>query len=454
MKHVALLMGCLLCAGLLHAQGAEITTRRIGFESEGFSLSLQNHVQFRLTFQDERAQSGRGGSNGRDFINFSVPRARTGLNGHIFDDSFQYTLRINWTRPSAELIEVARLRWTLLRAINFNAGQDKLDWNWEETVDALDLGFTERSYASEVFNQDYAKGVWLDGEFGDETPWLRYWFGLFNGVLRAQDDFRNRDGMLTADAFGALIDAEIMVSARVETHPLGRVPRGMLDDRDEAENDRILIAFGAAFNWFSSGLDNADLRGDTAATATGSGRSRVQQETFAVTLDGHFRFWGIGVDAAVYWRYTDFHNRGINRYSPRNRQGIGDLEDYGWSLEVSWVTPWLPLSVGVRVSGLDADEFWGANAALAQTDHRQRAIRPDALEIGFTASYMPHGPRLRFTLDVLYVHQQLAFSYDGSATLLGVYNEPLSRRGALGATPDNADHDALWIVRLQAQWIF
>ena len=117
------------------------------------------------------------------------------------------------------------------------------------------------------------------------------------------------------------------------------------------------------------------------------------------------------------------------------------------------MTPWLPLSVGVRVNSVDADEFWGANAALAQTDQRQRAIRPDALEIGVTASYLLHGERLKFSLDILYVDQQLAYTYDGSGFLRGVYNEPQDRRGSIGDNRDNADHDALWIVRLQVQWI-
>ncbi|MBZ0137924.1 MAG: OprO/OprP family phosphate-selective porin [Planctomycetes bacterium] len=454
MRNVVFLLLLTCLTGVLSAQGAEIRKRSIGFETEGFALDMQTQIQFRLTFQEELAQSGQGGTNGRDFINFNLPRVRLRLNGHIFDDNFQYRLRLNFSRPAAELLEIAHFRYALMRPLNFNAGQDKLPWNWEEPVDSLDLSFQERSYVNEVFNQDYAKGVWLDGEIGDQNaPWVKYWFGVYGGLLRAQDDFRNKDGQLTTDAFSDVIDAEIMVNIRIETHPLGRVARGMVDLRDETENDKILFAIGAGFNWFSSGMNNADLRLDTAAAATGSGRSRVQQETYAVTLDGHFRFWGIAVDAAVYWRYTDFHNRGINKYTPADKQGIGDVEDFGWSFEASWVTPWLPLSVGVRVNSLDADEFWGANAALLQTDQHQRAIRPDAMEIGVTASYRLHGERLKFSLDILYVDQQLAYTYDGSGFLLGVYNEPQNRRGSIGSSPANADHDALWIVRLQVQWI-
>lgn len=454
MRYAVILLVCLLCATALSAQNAEIKPRTIGFHTDGFSLEMQTQVQFRLTIKEELGQSGEGGTNGRDYINFNLPRTRLRFKGHIFEPGAQYHVRLNFSNPTAELLEVAHFRYTLFRQINLNAGQDKLPWNWEEPVDSLDLSFLERSYVNEVFNQDYAKGIWVDGELGPEdAPWIRYWGGIYNGVLRAQDDFRNKDGQLTSDSFSAIIDSEVMVNVRVETHPFGRVQRNMLDLRDESESEQILIAFGAGFSWFSSGVDNADLRIDTAAIATGSGRSRTRQETFAVTVDGHFRFWGIAVDAAVYWRYTDFHNRGINQYNPGDKQGIGDLEDFGWSFEASWVLPWLPLSVGARMNSLDADEFWGANAALLQTDNRERAIRPDAMEIGVTASYLLNGPRLKFSLDILYVDQQLAYTYDGSGFLLGVYNDPQNRNGAIGQNRPNADHDAQWIVRLQVQWI-
>lgn len=454
MKLLALFL-VFLAAGGLYAQGAQIEHRHIGFESEGFALRLRNHVQFRLTLQDERGQSGRGGSNGRDFANFAIPRAKTSLHGHVFDRAFAYRVRLNWSGPSGEIVEVAHFRWALIGFVNFNAGQDKLPWNWEESVNSAELRFVERAYVNEVFNQGYARGIWIDGRFGDDdAPWIKYWFGVYNGVLRSHEDFRNDDLVQRPDRFSEFVDGEIMVNLRLETHPLGEVTRTMHDARPEEEHDALIFAVGFGANWFSSGLDNADLRGDTGATATGSGRSRVLQETWALTLDAHLRFYGAGLDAAVYWRYTDFHNRGINRYDPSNKQGIGDLEDFGWSIEASYYLHLLDISFGVRVSSLDADEFWGADAALRQTDHRQRAIRPDAMEYGLTASYLPWGDRLKFTMDVLYVHQQLAFTYDGSDTLLGVYNQPLSRNGTLGATPENADHDVLWIVRMQVQWIF
>lgn len=458
MKPISLLAVGLLAVILTGVLSAQATTTEIGsnsftWESDGFSLRLQNYVQFRMTVQEEVAQSGAGHTNGRDFVNFRVARAKTDFRGHIFQKAFSYRFRLNWARPSNEILEIAHFRWAFMDLLNVNAGQAPLPWNWEEQVDATELQFQERSYVNEVFNQDYAKGVWVDGSWGDDVPWIMWWAGIYNGVQAANDDFRNKDGDLRSDSFSVLVDQELMLNARAETHPFGLMSKTIGDRRAEEEHSKLLLAFGAGFNLLFSGVDNADLRLDSGATSTGSGRPRVRQETWAVTIDGHMRWYGIGVDAAVYWRHTDFHNRGINSAPTSGRRGIGDLEDLGWSFEASYYIHLIDLSVGVRVSAVDADEFWGRDAALAQTDLQQRAIRPDAMEYAFTASYLFQGERLKFSLDVLYVDQQLAYAYDGTGYLKGVYNKPQSRNGLLGESRTNADHDGLWIVRLQVQWI-
>ena len=48
MRYAVILLGCLLCASALSAQGAEIKPRSIGFRADGFSLEMQTQVQFRL----------------------------------------------------------------------------------------------------------------------------------------------------------------------------------------------------------------------------------------------------------------------------------------------------------------------------------------------------------------------------------------------------------------------
>lgn len=434
-----------------------VADRGLRWDSAGFSLALRTSVQFRLSFRDERTNGGHG-SNGRDYINFSLPRVRTGFDGHIFDDMFTYKLRLNWAGGAAEMIEVAHLRVALFQAVNLNGGQEKVPFSWEENSEAELVNFMERSYANEVFNQDYGKGIWIDGMIGDDVPWLKYWVGVFNGVLAAQDDFRNRDGALTADTFSDFIDNEIMVAARFETHPLGEVWQGMRDDRSNAEVEDPFFAIGAGITWLTSHLRNADLRGDTAAGSTGSGRTRTRQSTVAFTLDGHMRWYGISVDWAVFYRYTEFSNVGLNRFKVAGRESIGELEDLGASFEAGYNFPWLEIAdiyVGLRWSMVNADEFWGRDAGLRFTENRQRAIRPDTMEYALTAAWRLHGDSLKLSMDIVFVQHQLAWSYNGSGSLLGVYDDiPERGQGGLGSNPTNADLNTEMHVRFQLQWMF
>ncbi len=447
-----LLMAALPTVAAAQEPAAQTTIKPTGlrFWSEHFELNAEMLVQFRLTGQDER---GGNSTNGRDFANFRIPRARLSFNGYLFEPEFQYRLQLNFVRPADQLVEVARFRLALGRALNVNIGQDRVPWDWERRVPGQNLRFAERSYVNEVFHQDWGKGIWIDGEIGAEVPLLRYWFGAFNGVMRADNDFRNKDGALTQDTFSRFVDAEVMVTLRAETQPLGAISTSLGDNRGREEHDKFLVAAGLGVNWFSSGFNDGLIRGDTATVTPASGRPRTQQETLALTVDAHGRWYGASLDVAFYWRDTEFHNRGSNRFSPGNKNGISDLMDFGWSVEGGYFI--LPNELGVfaRVNSFNADEFWGSDGIDSTSGH-QRAIRPDAMEFGVAANYYFQGDRLKFSLDINYVDQQLAFSYRGAGTLLGVYNAPPSRRGGgLGSHPDSADHNSIWIIQLQIQWI-
>lgn len=430
---------------------SEIKTTGLRFWSESFELNAETLVQFRLTVQDER---GGNGTNGRDFRNFRLPRVRLSFNGHLFDPMFQYRVQLNFARTPADYLEVAHFRLALGTGLNVNAGQSRVVWDWERRVPGQSLRFAERSYVNEVFHQDWGKGVWVDGALGADAPMLKYWLGIYNGVLRADNDFRNKDGAITQDNFSRFIDGEAMVSLRLETQPLGAMATGLGDMRGQEEHDKLLFAGGLGFNYFTSGFSDGLIRGDTGAVTPASGRPRTQQETVAIVLDAHGRWYGASIDVAFYLRATDFHNRGSNRFKPDNKQGIGDLFDWGWSFEGGYFILPKELGVFVRVNSFNADEFWGSDG-IVSTDRHQRAIRPDAMEYGIAVNYYFQGDRLKFSLDINYVDQQLAYPYDGGSGtgLLGVYNRPPSRSGGLGANPADDDHNVIWIVRLQIQWI-
>jgi hypothetical protein len=417
---------------------------------DAFSMRMSTRVQFRFTHQQEVA-NGSDGTNGRNFNNFRVRRAKTQFTGNIFEKEFEYELLLSWV-SGANIVEVARFRWAAMKELNLNAGQYKLAWSWEEITSSGSLQFVDRSYANSVFTQAWAKGVWIDGNI--ENNMLRYNAGVYNGVLRSNSDFRNNDQAMRGDSFDdGFVDTDMMLNLRLETHPLGRVDYTMNDMRGEDTYADPLFALGLGVNYFWSGFNNPNIRPDTAAGTPASGRSRTSQDTLAITLDGHFRMYGFSVDAALFWRHTEFHNRGSNRYRPTTpaRNGISNLSDVGATVEAAYFIIPKEFNVGVRWSYLDSDEVWVNGGS------RRHALRPDVNEIGVSANYYLHGNALKLTADVLYVNQQLALPINANGgagqALAGVYNTPGSR-SASSIANDSSDNNALWILRVQLQWIF
>ncbi|MCB9933281.1 MAG: hypothetical protein H6841_07665 [Planctomycetes bacterium] len=439
-------------------EGAADTTlgkKGLVFTTDGFELKLTTRVQFRLTYQNEVGH-GENGQNGRDFINFRVRRVKSAFSGYIFQKEFQYKLVLTFAGGGDEIVEEAWFRWAVMDYINIQAGQAKLPWNWEEITSSGSQQFVDRGYVNEVFNQDFAKGITLDGKVGEDVSWLKYWVGIYNGRLKDSDDFRNADVTRISDTFAdGLVDGDMMLNLRLETHPLGDVKPSLNDGRGDDEYDKVLFAVGLAVNWFVSGFNNANIRPDTATGATGSGRSRTSQDTMAFTADGHFRWHGLSADVAFFWRHTEFHNRGRNRYSPTSptHNGAANNTDMGITFDVSYFILPKQLNVGVRYNWLNADEHW-QNGDTS----RRAGLRPDATEIGLSVNYYVHGDNLKLTFDLLYVSEQLASRMDADNTgstegLDGVYTSPPGR-SAGSIAGESSDYADTWIIRLQLQWIF
>lgn len=432
--------------------GVETKLGKNGLEiqTKDFSLRFTTRAQFRITHQQEVA-NGSDGTNGRNFTNFRVRRLKSTLRGHIFDKSLKYDTTLSWA-SGANIIEVVYFQWAMQSEFNLSAGQHKLPWNWEEITSSGSLQFVERGYTNEVFNQDFAKGIWVSGNIG--SGMLKYSAGVYNGVLRSSSDFRNADQPLRGDSFSdGVVDTDMMLNLRLETHPMGVVPYGFSDARGEDSRDNPLFAFGLGVNYLFGGFDNPNLRPDTAAGSPASGRSRTSQDTLAVTVDGHFRMFGFSADVAFFFRHTEFHNRGANRYSPTNpaRNGLANLTDTGATVDIAYFIIPSTFNVGARWNIVNADEVW------VNGGPRRHALRPDAQEVGVSANYYIHGNNLKLTADILYVSQQLALPINASGgagqSLSGVYNSPGSR-GAGSVANEVSDYNDLWILRLQLQWVF
>lgn len=423
-----------------------------------FALKLENRVQFRLTYNDERSQ-GEHGTNGRDFWNFRVRRLKTTFSGHIFDKAFQYKATMAWQASAGETVETATFTWAAHEAVNITAGQDKLPWNWQELVSSGRQLFIDRSVANEFFNQDFAKGLWLSGAVkGDSATWLKYWFGVYNGMLKGNGDFRNADVLTTAEGFknGAVggsggTDADLMVNLRLETHPLGEVAHDMVDMRGEDKFDTALLAVGLAINWFGSDLANADFRPLSVAGATASGRARASQDTLAFTADIHFRWHGLSVDFEFYTRHTEFHYQGAevgqNGAALALRQRPTNLDDTGATLDIGFFVIPTRFNVGVMMSMVDGEDFWfGGNPGAG--------IVPDAMEVGLVLGYYVQGHNLKIQADFTHVSYQLVDFRAGAQREPVARINPLPDRSASSIANDVSDYLTLWQFRVQIQWIF
>ena len=429
-------------------------------EDGKFSLNMNIRVQVRLTYNDERGQDIEGpgdpnnvagrSTNGKDLWNFRIRRLKLSWTGNIFEKEYKYEVVLLGHEGGNDIIEVARFQWAKWAEFNVNVGQAKVPYNYQQLVSSGRQQFVDRSTVDAVFNQSFGKGLWFSGVIGGDTPWIKYWAGVFNGRLRAENDFRNNDRAIVSDAFSngpGAVDAELMPALRLETHPLGNVADDMTDFRDREASKKILFSVGVAVNWFISRFTNTALR-PTGASA-GSGRSRTGQDTISLTVDGHFRFYGLSVNIEWHHRHTEFHNFGPLEGNgiTRNRNRPGDLTDNGFLIEVGFFILPKQLDVGVRFAMVDSDEFW-----LNGSQNKPNGIRPDNTEIGLVVGYYLAGHSLKIQADFTYVTYQLVVNAGTVPSLPTGSSAP--SRSASSIANDNSDYLNVWQLRIQLQWIF
>ncbi len=426
-------------------------------EDGKFSLTMSTRVQFRVTYNDERGQHNEANgdpadTNGRDFWNFRVRRAKTKFEGNIFEKEWKYLVLLSWANGGNNIVEEAYMTWAKYQEINVSAGQTKVPFEYEFGISSGKQQFIDRSVVSNTFNQGWGKGLWVSGVIGKDTPWVKYWAGVFNGVLRANNDFRNQDLAINADVFSSGpggIDAQLMPVLRVETHPLGNVADDEVDMRTRDESKKILFSVGLGLNWFISDYANTDIR-PTSSTG-GSGRSNTSQDTINLTLDGHFRFYGLSVNIEYIHRHTEFHNHGPleGTGTTANRAAPGDLTDSGLLFSVGFFILPKQFDVGFRFGWVDSDEYWSGGSTS-----KFNAVAPDSTEIGLSVGYYIAGHNLKAQLDFTYISYQLAaFGAANGAALNGPGGALPSRSGTSFAA-DNADWLNVWQFRIQIQWIF
>lgn len=446
-----------------------------------FALNIRTATMFRLTYHDTHAE-GNNGDNGRDFTNFSFPSIRTFIHGHLFDRSFQYRIWLVYSWPSGGIrIEDMFFRWAPEPYFNVTVGQIRVPANWEYLVDHENQGLPDRAIADEAFNQGWGKGVTVSGRLGlynaayDEGL-LTWEVGIFNGVLASTDGaqgrgsigsngvnvsdqrktehfnggFRNSDWRINSEAFGQLVDSQMMVAARVEFHPMGEVFRHMVDLGAIEDTAAWFFMIGAAANYmsarvdgFTTFLDNIYFNSNAGASlpAPASGRKFVDAQIFHGTVDGHFRWIGLSVNWALHMRSVNFSPKGrLKNFNLAQDQYLAKaVTDFGATIDAGYFVLADEFLVSLRFSYVDFDEFKSRQIATnAEIDGD--SFGADSYEYGGGVTWYLHGDNLKLQLDYRYVAQQLPHGTSSS--------------GATSRTVRVSDWRNFQEIRLQLQWIF
>lgn len=448
-----------------------------------FALRLETIVQATLTGHDVRAQSGQGGDNGRDFLNFRVPYTRLQFTGNIFEKDFLYKVEITPIGEDGRFgFEEVYFRYQPLWAaglLTVTIGQRRSPFSYEESVDRTRRMFTRKSVANSAFNQGFAKGVDVSGAADLWAARVLQWnFSVSNGVVTGKNSqgsgalvpaggrasgvqvtdsedtenlnggFRNDDRQVFNDSFDQFVDADLMVLARFEFHGMGEMALAIADTRGREENGDWKFMVGMAVSYFNARVESGDtflgnsfrlIQGIATAPPSGSRRLPLRAEMLSLTADGHFRGFGFFVNWALFYRKTEFHNHGrlegSNLISPYI---VAQTEDTGFTLEFGYYIEVIRTVVATRASSVNFDEF-GSKGSGQNVDGD--AFGPDTVEYGGSLSWCIHGDHLKLVLDYRYVVQQMPHGVDKG-------------KNALSGTQRVSDYRNFQEFRLMLQWIF
>lgn len=456
-----------------------------------FEFTMHTALQFRLTYHDVRAQDGQSGQgqNGADFMNFSLPGARTFFEGHFFGREFQYSVWFAWAWPGGSFrIEDCYFRWAPLPLFNVTAGQIRVPATWAYQVDHEHQVMSDRDIADEAFSQSWGKGVEVSGlaglyEVGGDAALLRWNAGLYNGKLASPDgaqgrgaivpgasggsdvlvtDFgrtehyqgglRNADFGTDPESFSQLVDAELMGAVRLEFHPLGAVPRHMADIEGSSGTGiwKIMIAVSGSYMTARVSGSNGTFLGNdyfsvlktgVPAPLPASGRLPVLTQIFNGSVDGHFRWMGLAINWALHLRTTKFTATGSLRDLNLEDDpfAVKSTTDLGASVDVNYFVVEREVNVSARYATVNFDEFGARNGTGQPVD--SDSFGTDGSEIGFGITWCIHGDNLKLNCDYRYVTQQLPHGVTHSGT-------------AQSGVRRSSAYYVFQEIRVQLQWIF
>jgi hypothetical protein len=232
-----------LCAATAAAEGVgsapqdgiEVTWRegKTSISSEEVLIQLSNRLQLRWT-QDWPEDGIASGS-------FRIRRAKTKLDGWLYEKRFAFGLQLNWAAADNPL-EDAFLDWDVTERgrLRVKLGQFKAPFGRQELTSSGSQQFVDRSIVSSRFAEGRDIGLTLHGQSGGGT--LSWAAGVFNGSGR--NVASNPDG-------------RYQVVARVQVAPSGDPG---YSESDFESGERPLWAVAAQVHHDDDGLGDDRLR--------------------------------------------------------------------------------------------------------------------------------------------------------------------------------------------------
>ncbi|MCA8940167.1 MAG: hypothetical protein KDB07_10175 [Planctomycetes bacterium] len=353
-------------------------------KSGDYSMKLSSVFQTRLNIVDNH-NGGSPSANEGDSVNWNIRRFKTTFAGTIFDkDKWSYSATLAWNSDNTgRMIETAYVGYQLADGIKLGMGREKLKFNLEEYTSSSRLTFVDRSDANEMFNNDFATGVWMSGAQAVGDGKVHYNLGIYNGTSNGNAG-QNRDF-----GTGNMRNA-FMINARLGFTPFSdgkNISAYQSDLRKDGERDLDLYV-GLGLNYQM--LNNGEI-----AILTDAGENNKGTVAAAV-LDTRIHWEGLSVNVSYF-------NRSIS--VDRNDDTIAGVRG-GTNASALQLTA----GYNMNLEGDDQLEF-AFKYGMVNDDDNGGVIGTDREESGLAVNYRFNKDKLKATFDANYLETEAHGAY-------------------------------------------
>lgn len=357
-----LLLSLLLSNAGVSTSGATIDTEKskyvpgkgleIKSKDNKFSLATRLRAQFLYTnhygYDSHKMEHG-----------LQIRRARLQFKGHFFNKHNKFKTEFAMSPKDVgydgtTLHRTPILDWYLSfdynKSASFRIGQYKVPYSRQRVVSSGDLQFVDRTVANKEYNLDRDIGFDLYSKDFLGKGKMKYNLGVYLGEGRDQYN---------------LSSYEMMYIARWEL-----LPMGLFDDYKEADLKRTKkpkISFGVAYAFVHGSKKDKGIIGKPFED------KKTKVNFYNVTADVVFKYKGVSL-------FGDFYYR-----EGKSKKDIPLREGWGWSTQLGYVIPKVPLELAARYAQVKRKN---SNSAVKNVE-----------EPGTSISYYFYGHPMKLQLD-------------------------------------------------------